>query len=58
MINREDIPSILGQQFSGNLKGLVFDFTPGKERVGMVPRVKLRNKSGLLNPMFVSDTSD
>jgi len=58
MIHREDIPSILGQQFWGNLKGLVFDFTPGKERVGMVPRVKLTNKSGLLNPMFVSDASD
>ena len=52
-----DIPSILGGTFFTHLKGLVFDFTPGKERVGMVPRVKLRNKSGLLNPMFVSGAS-
>jgi hypothetical protein len=57
-LNRgSDIPSILGGPFFTHLKGLVFDFTPGKERVGMVPRVKLRNKSGLLNPMFVSGAS-
>ena len=51
---REHIPSILGHPFWGNLKGMVFDFSPGKERIGFVPRIRLRNKSGLLNPMFVS----
>jgi hypothetical protein len=35
-------------------KGLVFDHTPGQERAGLVPRVKLMDKSGLLNPIFVS----
>jgi Eukaryotic aspartyl protease len=46
--------SILGATFWSHLKGLVFDYTPGEERVGFVPRVKLMDKSGLLNPTFVS----
>lgn len=29
-------------------------YIPGKERVGFVPRLRLTNKTGLLNPMFVS----
>ena len=32
------VPSILGFNFLSELKGVVFDFTPGKERVGFVPR--------------------
>ena len=56
-INPEYIPSILGYPFWSNLKGLVFDFSTGSERVGLVPRIRLRNKSGLLNPMFVSAES-
>jgi len=46
--------SLLGATFWSHLKCLVFDHTPGEERVGLVPRVRLTNKSGLLNPMFVS----
>jgi len=46
--------SVLGATFWSHLKGLVFDHTPGEERVGLVPRMRLTNKSGLLNPMFVS----
>jgi len=56
-VGANDVPSLLGESFLTHLKGLVFDFTPGKERVGMVPRVKLRNKSGSINPMFVSGAS-
>ena len=55
---RGRIPSVLGHQFWGHLKGLVFDFTPGRERVGLVPRMRLTHKSGLLNPMFVSGASN
>ena len=32
------IPSLLGFNFLSELKGVVFDFTPGKEGVGFVPR--------------------
>ena len=46
--------SILGATFWSHLKGLVFDYTPGKERVGFVPRLRLTTKTGLLNPTFVS----
>lgn len=41
---------IIGQTFWGGLKGMVFEFTPGKERVGFVPRNRWKN--GLLNPVF------
>ena len=46
--------SLLGASFFSHLKGLVFDYTPGKERLGLVPRIGLKNKTGLLNPIFVS----
>lgn len=52
-----EIPSILGYPFWSNLKGLIFDFSPGSERVGLVSRIRVTNKSGLLNPMFVSGGS-
>lgn len=29
----------------------MFDFTPGNCRVGLVPWVRLVNKSGILNPL-------
>lgn len=45
------IPSILGSPFWSNLKGLVFDFTPGKERVGLIPRVKIVPKDGIISPL-------
>lgn len=32
------VPSVLGFNFLSELKAVVFDFTPGKERVGFVPR--------------------
>ena len=46
--------SLLGATFWSYLKGLVVDHTQGEERVGLVPRVRLMNKSSLLNLMFVS----
>jgi hypothetical protein len=32
------VPSIIGGSFLKTLRGVVFDFTPGRERVGFVPR--------------------
>lgn len=52
LLNTTNIPSIIGATFWSNLKGLVFDFTPGKEKVGFVPRKKLVNNNGLINPLF------
>jgi hypothetical protein len=46
--------SLLGAIFWSHLKGLVFNHTLGEERLGLVPRMRLANKSGLLNPIFVS----
>ena len=46
--------SLLGATFWSHLKGLIFDYTPENERVGLVPRIRLINKSGLLNPTFIS----
>lgn len=51
------VPSVLGSPFWSNLKGLIFDFTPGRERVGFVPRHRIINKNGLINPMFHSSVS-
>ena len=46
------VPSVIGGSFLNNLRGLVFDFTPGKERVGFVPRCELAgSKTGLINPL-------
>jgi hypothetical protein len=46
------IPSIIGGNFLNKLKGLVFDFTPGKERVGFIPRYDFfGSKTGLVNPL-------
>jgi hypothetical protein len=53
-VKSDDVPSILGASFWSHCKGLVFDYTPCEERVGLVPRLKLMDKSGLLNPTFVS----
>ena len=45
------IPSVIGGSFLNKLKGLVFDFTPGKERVGFIPRYDFfGSKTGLINP--------
>jgi len=33
-----NIPSIIGGSFLKTLRGVIFDFTPGRERVGFVPR--------------------
>jgi len=52
-----EIPTVLGAPFWMNLKGLVFEFTPGKERVGFVPRREICNRNGVVNPLFVSPTS-
>jgi len=32
------VPSIIGGSFLKTLRGVIFDFTPGRERVGFVPR--------------------
>lgn len=48
-----NIPSISGATFWNHLKGLVFHFTAGQERVGFVPRMRLMNKNGILNPLEV-----
>jgi hypothetical protein len=45
------IPNIVGGNFFKNLKGLVFDFTPNKERVGFVPRYQFTSATGLVNPL-------
>src|SRR5208282_5311653 len=45
LFNVTNIPSILGSPFWSNLKGMVFDFNPGRERVGFVPRKSWTNKS-------------
>jgi len=45
LVRADHISSIVGGSFLTHLKGLVFDFTPGKERVGMVPRVESRIKA-------------
>lgn len=56
----KEIPSVLGSPFWSSLKGLVFDFTPGQERVGFVPRMKIVRKDGLINPLvpFTSDDEE
>jgi Eukaryotic aspartyl protease len=52
-LETKDIPSIIGGSFLNKLKGLVFDFTPNKERVGFVPRYQLTSATGIINPLFV-----
>lgn len=48
---RENDDSVIGANFLRRLKGVVFDFTPGEERVGFVPREWRGGRSGLLNPI-------
>jgi hypothetical protein len=56
-VDWKEIPSVLGAPFWMNLRGLVFDFTRGKERVGFVPRREVCNRNGVVNPLFVSAAS-
>ena len=56
-VDWNEIPSVLGAPFWMNLRGLVFDFTRGKERVGFVPRREVCNRNGVVNPLFVSAAS-
>lgn len=51
------IPSIVGQTFLKKLKGVVFDFTPNKERVGFVPRYQSKSATGLVNPLTATSRS-
>jgi hypothetical protein len=48
------IPKLIGGSFFLDLNDLVFDFTTGKERVGLFPREKSVNKSALMNPLDTS----
>jgi hypothetical protein len=50
-VAQKRIPSVVGATFLNKLKGLVFDFTPNKERVGFVPRYKFTTTTGLVNPL-------
>lgn len=50
-IDHKLVPSIVGGTFLSKLRGLVFDFTPNKERVGFVPRYKFTTTTGLVNPL-------
>jgi hypothetical protein len=51
VIDHKLIPSVVGGTFLSKLRGLVFDFTPNKERVGFVPRYKFTTTTGLVNPL-------
>ena len=57
-LESKDIPSIIGGSFLNKLKGLVFDFTPNKERVGFVPRYQLTSATGIVNPLFVKSAAN
>jgi hypothetical protein len=47
---RGDDESVVGANFLRMLKGVVIDFTPGKEKVGFIPREWRGSRSGFLNP--------
>jgi hypothetical protein len=50
--NGDNLPSIVGASFLSKLRGLIIDFSPGKERIGFVPRQWEADKSGVLNPTY------
>lgn len=52
----KEVPTMLGAPFWMNLRGLVFDFAPGDERVGFIPREQFCDRNGV-NSLFVSAAS-